>query len=393
MGVIEEVTGAIIVGAGPSGIATVACLKMLGIPTILIEKEACIAHFWKNKTYDRLQLHIAKEYCELPFMPFPPSYPTFVTRKQFIQYLEDYATKFEISPRFCQTVIDANFIAGKWHVKCSGKKDDEEVEYVLVAKWLVVATGENAEPVKPSITGLEAFNGKVLHSSEYKNGHVFEGQKVLVVGCGNSGMEIALDLFNSNAKPSLAVRSSVHILPRVILGKSMFSVATILMRFFSIQAVDYLLLFYSRLRIGNTSSYGIERPSEGPLELKMKTGKTPVLDVGTLAKIRSGDIKVFPNIEQVVSTSKVRFVNNIVEEFDTIILATGYRSNVPHWLKHDGELFSENGLPKTPFPNNWKGNNGLYAAGLSKRGLLGCSTDAKLIAQDIKDIYDKDVTK
>ncbi|KAH9297435.1 hypothetical protein KI387_029117, partial [Taxus chinensis] len=158
----------------------------------------------------------------------------------------------------------------------------------------------------------------------------------------------------------------VHILPRDIFGISTFTVATWLMKVFRIQIVDYLLLLCAKYTIGNTDAYGLKRPIEGPLQLKMKIGKTPILDVGTFAKIKNGDIKVFPNIK-CVTPCGVLFVDDNVEKYDTIILATGYRSNVPYWLKHDGEFFSINGLPKIPFPKNWKGKNGLYAAGLSMR--------------------------
>lgn len=392
---LEEVEGAIIVGAGPSGMASAVCLKMEGIPSIVIEKEECIASLWKNKTYDRLKLHIAKEYCQLPFMPFPESYPTFVSRDQFLDYLDRYAQQFQIQPRFCQVVESARFCENsqRWHVLCSGRYDHTDLPNAVefkeyIGKWLVVATGENAEVVRPHISGIESFKGTVIHSSEYKNGFEYEYKKVLVVGCGNSGMEIALDLVNYNARPSLVVRSSVHVLPRQMMGKSTFGLAMKLMKLFPVRIVDRLLLLYSKFTLGNTASYGLSRPVEGPLELKSKTGKTPVLDVGTVAKIRAGDIKVFPNIKGITATG-VQFEDGHTEDYDVIILATGYRSDVPRWLKDDGGFFSEEGLPKAPFPNNWKavGKKGLYAAGLSRRGLLGSSIDAQLIARDIKEGY------
>jgi indole-3-pyruvate monooxygenase len=280
-----------------------------------------------------------------------------------------------------------------WHVLCSVRYNYADqpnlVEYKeYIGRWLVVATGENAEVVRPHISGIESFKGTVIHSSEYKTGFEYEDKKVLVVGCGNSGMEIALDLVSYNAKPSLVVRSSIHVLPRQVLGKSTFGLAMKLMKVFPVRIVDSLLLLYSRLTLGNTASYGLRRPVEGPLELKSKTGKTPVLDVGTLTKIRTGDIKVYPSIEGITATG-VQFQNGHAEEYDVIILATGYRSDVPRWLKDDGRLFSEVGLPTSPFPENWKavGKKGLYAAGFSRRGLLGSSIDAQLIAGDIKNSY------
>ncbi|KAK8496145.1 hypothetical protein V6N13_098133 [Hibiscus sabdariffa] len=175
----------------------------------------------------------------------------------------------------------------------------------------------------------------------------------------------------------------VHILPREMLGRSTFGLSMWLLKWLPIRFVDRLLLIVSWLMLGDTARFGLDRPRLGPLELKNLSGKTPVLDVGTLANIKSGDIKVCPSIKR-LKRHAVEFVNGRTESFDAIILATGYKSNVPSWLK-EREMFSEkDGYPRRPFPNGWKGENGLYAVGFTKRGLLGTSMDAKRIAQDIE---------
>eukprot|EP00253_Pinus_taeda_P010608 PITA_10608 len=375
----EEV---IIVGAGPSGLAVAACLANLGISSVVLERERCLASLWKHRTYDRLQLHIGKKFCQLPLMPFPEEYPMFVTKDQFIFYLEEYAKRFNIHPLFCQFVESASFCqeTGKWHVRARGSLDNSEREYL--GRFLVVATGENSENFMPDISGLEDFAGIAMHSIDYKNGKDFEGKKVLVVGCGNSGMEIALDLANNNARPTLVVRSPSHVLPREFFGRSIFSVAMLLLKLLPLRMVDNLLVMYSNLTLGNTASFGIPRPVEGPFELKFRTGKTPVLDNGTMAYIRQGKIKVVPNFNRATATG-VEFEGNFKEDFDAIILATGYRSEVGRWLKNGGELFSDDGFPRNRSPDNWKGSDGLYAAGLGRAGLMGSSADALLIAQDI----------
>lgn len=210
---------------------------------------------------------------------------------------------------------------------------------------------------------------------------------MLVVGCGNSGMEVCLDLCNHHATPSLVVRDTVHVLPREMLGKSTFGLSMWLLKWLPMRLVDRFLLITSRLLLGDTSRLGLDRPEIGPLELKNLSGKTPVLDVGTLAKIKSGDIKVCPGIKRLLKHHTVEFVNGQTEEYDAIILATGYKSNVPSWLK-EKEMFSEkDGLPKRPFPNGWKGECGLYAVGFTKRGLLGASIDAKKIAEHIHQYF------
>jgi indole-3-pyruvate monooxygenase len=122
------------------------------------------------------------------------------------------------------------------------------------------------------------------------------------------------------------------VLPREIFGKSTFELAVTLMKRLPIWMVDKILLVLTRLILGNIEKYGIKRPSIGPLELKNTSGKTPVLDIGSLEKIRSGKIKVVPGIKK-FSAGKVELVDGNVLDIDSVVLATGYRSNVPSWLK------------------------------------------------------------
>eukprot|EP01018_Ginkgo_biloba_P031558 Gb_40961 [translate_table: standard] len=380
------VNGPIIVGAGPSGLATGACLREQGVPCIILEKADCIASLWQRRTYNRLKLHLPKQFCELPRMPFPEDFPTYPCKKQFIEYLECYAKRFELNPKFNVCVQSAKYdeTCGLWRVATVNTSypkglADREAEYIC--RWLIVATGENAEPVIPDISGMDRFRGKIVHASSYKNGAEYQGQNVLVVGCGNSGMEVSLDLANHKANPSMVVRSNVHVLPREMFGKSTFGVAMAMMKWIPLWLVDRLLLFIAWLMLGSTEKYGLRRPEMGPLELKNKAGKTPVLDVGALAKIRSGHIKVVPTVE-CFTPHGAKLVNGKEMEFDSVILSTGYKSNVPSWLEKC-DFFSKSGMPKRPFPNGWKGESGLYAVGFTRRGLLGTSVDARRIAKDI----------
>ncbi|KAJ8749814.1 hypothetical protein K2173_013217 [Erythroxylum novogranatense] len=377
-----RVPGALIVGAGPSGLATAACLKERGVPSLLLERTHCVASLWQLKTYDRLRLHLPRQFCQLPFRPFPTNFPAYPTKQHFIAYLEDYKKHFSIETVFNCTVVSAEFdhLCELWRVKTKGPKQ-EEAEYV--SRFLIVATGENAEEIVPQIEGMDQFQGPIVHTSSYKTGDLFEEKRVLVVGCGNSGMEVCLDLCNHNAFPSLVVRDSVHVLPQKMLGRSTFGLSMWLLRWLPVRMVDQILLLVSRFMLGDTSRFGLHRPKLGPIELKNATGKTPVLDIGTLAKIKRGDIKICPGIKRLTQRA-VEFVDGTTEKYDAIILATGYKSNVPGWLKETSMFCQDNGLPRQPFPNGWKGENGLYAVGFTKRGLLGASIDARRIAEDVE---------
>lgn len=202
----------IIVGAGPSGLATAASLNLHSIPYIILEREDCFASLWKKYAYDRLHLHLDKQFCVLPHMPFPDSYPRFLPKQQFVSYLDDYVSHFEISPlyRRCVEFADFDEASRKWIVKARNLGGSSSEVEEFTARFLVVASGETTDPYTPeNIQGLNTFTGDVLHSTQFRNGKAFTGQNVLVVGSGNSGMEIALDLANNGANTSIVVRSPV----------------------------------------------------------------------------------------------------------------------------------------------------------------------------------------
>ncbi|KAF3781927.1 putative indole-3-pyruvate monooxygenase [Nymphaea thermarum] len=322
------VNGPIIVGAGPSGLATAACLQLLHLPFLLLEKESCIACLWRERTYDRLKLHLPKAFCSLPFMPFPAHFPDYPTRDQFLAYLDAYCRHFHLRPRFGQCVESATFdpATGLWHVSIMG------AEFEYLCRWVVVATGENAVPHLPELPGREAFKGNVVHSICYKNGEGLRGKEVLVVGCGNSGMEVCLDLCEHGAKPFMVVRSGVHVLPRDMFGVSTFRAAMALSKWLPLKMVDMILVFLAERMFGGTQKYGLRRPEIGPLELKSKTGKTPVLDVGAMPMIKSRNIKIMAEIDT-LTTNGAKFVDGKELEFHSVILARGYKSNFSSWLK------------------------------------------------------------
>nr|UYI36715.1 putative YUC protein [Turnera joelii] len=374
-------TVAIIVGAGPSGLATSACLTLHSIPHIILEREDCFASLWKKYSYDRLHLHLRKQFCELPHFPFPKSYPQYVPKEQFIKYLDDYVSHFKITPVYQRRVEQAGFDeeTKKWNVKARNVIRSGDIEDYS-ARFLVVATGETTDPSVPEVEGLDSFtgSGEVIHSTQYKTGKTYQDRSVLVVGSGNSGMEIALDLANHGAKTSIVIRSPIHILTR-----GMVYIGLKLLKYLSLGMVDSLMVFLSNIVYGDLTKYGMARPKEGPFFMKVAYGKYPVFDVGTFGKIKSGEIQVLPAIGS-IRGKEVLFQNGKSFPFDAIIFCTGFKRLTNKWLKDDNYLLNDDGIPKPSYPNHWKGKNGLYCVGLSRRGLYGAARDAQNIVNDIK---------
>ncbi|KVI07494.1 probable indole-3-pyruvate monooxygenase YUCCA10 [Cynara cardunculus var. scolymus] len=374
---MRQETVVVIVGAGPAGLATSACLNVLSIPNIVLEREDCYASLWQKKAYDRLKLHLAKSFCELPHMPYPVSTPTFVPKNMFVKYLHNYVDKFEIEPLYQRSVENAWYDENerKWVVKAKNGVSGLVEEYV--GEFLVAATGENSEGYIPRVYGLDNFKGSVMHSIQYENGKKFNGKNVLVVGSGNSGMEIAYDLYNWGAQTSIVIRSPVHVFTKEIVQLGMY-----LLQYLPCSIVDSIVLMCGKLLYGDLSEYGIQRPVKGPFRIKQELGRSPVIDVGTIGRIKTRDIQVMTTIED-IDENQIKFTDGTEKHFDAIVFATGFRSTVRKWLKDDGGLFNEKGMPMHKSPNHWKGDHGLYCVGFASAGLFGISNDAKNIADDI----------
>lgn len=167
------------------------------------------------------------------------------------------------------------------------------------APHLVVATGLNREPIVPQWPGQENYRARVMHSSVYKNGSAFRGGRVLVVGIGNSGAEIALDLHENGVEPTIAVRSPVNVLPRDILGIPVV-VAAMLAGLLPAPIADTINAPLLRLVLGNLRAYWASSGATRPLTQIARTGRIPLIDVGTIALIKKGRIAIRPGIDRFV---------------------------------------------------------------------------------------------
>jgi len=201
-----------------------------------------------------------------------------------------------------------------------------------------------ARPIVPSWPGADLYQGAVLHSSEYRNPAPYAEKRVLVVGFGNSGGEIALDLANAGVDVALAVRSPVQILPRDLLGFPILAWA-ILYRRLPARLVDFVNAPILRLAIGPIEKLGLRRAAKGPRQMVEEDGRIPLIDVGTLDKIRDGSIKVVGGIDRFTGDGVV-FSGSVSEKFDAVILATGFRPDLRQLLPDVEDVFDRHGMPR-----------------------------------------------
>ena len=182
-----------------------------------------------------------------------------------------------MEPRFGQQVVAARYANSCWEVQT------QDARYQ--AMNLVIATGYNREPYLPNWPGQASFRGTLLHSSQYRNGEPFRNQQVLVVGFGNSGGEIAIDLWEHGAQPSLAVRSPVNVIPRELFGIPILAIG-IVQRRLPPRLADALNAPILRAVVGDLTPYGLRQLPRGPLTQIQRDARIPLIDVGTIKLIK-----------------------------------------------------------------------------------------------------------
>jgi cation diffusion facilitator CzcD-associated flavoprotein CzcO len=325
---------ALIIGAGPAGLACAATMGAAGLSVIVLEKAGSVGAAWRRH-YDRLHLHTDRNHSGLPLMAMPKTYPTYPSRAEVVAYLDSYAERFAIRPVFNASVSRVAREGELWRADWDGGP--------LAAPIAVIATGIADRPYSPSWPGQGMFCGDILHSSAYRNPAPYVGKRVLVIGYGNSGGEIALDLAEAGVVVGLAVRGAVQILPRDLLGVPIIAWA-IFYRNWPARLVDFINAPVLRLAVGPVEKYGLRRPPKGPRQMVEEHGRAPVFDIGTLARIRDGAIKVFGGIDRLTAEGVV-FANGAAEKFDALIMATGFRSGLRPLLPDAADALDAHGVP------------------------------------------------
>jgi cation diffusion facilitator CzcD-associated flavoprotein CzcO len=368
-------TPTLIIGAGPAGLAMAGRLRKLGQPFVLLEKEARLTPAWHTH-YDRLHLHTVREHSGLPHLPIPDSYPRYLSREQVIAYWEDYARHFDLQPRFSQEVISVKRDGDAW------------LTHTRAGEWfraqhVVVCTGYNRVPHRPHWQGEETFTNPIVHSVHYRNGEPFRGQNVLLIGMGNTGAELAIDLYEHGATPFISVRQPVNIVAKEFKGRPTQSTA-ILLSHFPAWLTDRVARWAQRQAIGDLSEYGLPTPPLAPSAQLRTTARVPVIDVGTVSLIRQGKVSILPGIDR-FHEKTISFSDGRELPFDTVIAATGFRSRVEDFIENAAPLLNDRGHPRGLWVDDTR-YRGLYFLGfeLPTAGILrGIKLDSEKIVRKL----------
>jgi len=301
---------ALVIGAGPAGLATSRELARLGIPYTVLERGDTIAHTW-TRLYDSLVLHTGKHLSALPGLPYPKSTPLFPSRLNFVTYLNAYADTFHLSVDTRADVTGIERDAGEWIVRTADGRRRR-------ARVLVVATGVVANPYTPDVANRGDFRGQVIHSVDYLRPGDARGRRILVVGAGNSAGEIAAELAQAGADVTLAVRSGAAIVPRELFGIPIQYVSLLLSPLpRSVQRMIAVSLGVVAGRIRGSAP--LPPPPRSPCP------KIPLIGLHLADAIRAGTVHVRGAIAG-FTPDGMRFADDSQAPFDRVILATGYRA-------------------------------------------------------------------
>ncbi|MEV4329750.1 NAD(P)/FAD-dependent oxidoreductase [Streptomyces sp. NPDC049597] len=317
-----------VVGGGPGGLAAAAALRRRGVRAVVLEKSGSVGASWRGH-YDRLRLHTTRGLSSLPGLAMPRSFGRWVARDDVVRYLETYAEHHELDVVTGVEVSRVERADAGWLLRASGGRE-------LTGRAVVVATGYNHTPHVPSWPGLEGYGDGLVHASRYRDAAPYVGKDVLVVGAGNTGAEIAVDLAAGGAAHvRLAIRTVPHILPRSTAGWPAQRTG-ILVRRLPALLTDPATALMCRLALPDLSEHGLPRPDTG-LKARARAGATPVLDMGLVDAVRSGRVDVVAAVES-FDDRKVVLADGTRLTADAVIAATGYRRGLEGMVGHLGVL-------------------------------------------------------
>ncbi|WP_053851807.1 NAD(P)/FAD-dependent oxidoreductase [Streptomyces sp. NRRL B-24085] len=319
-----------VVGGGPAGLSVAYALRARGVRAVVLEKSEQVGASWRRH-YDRLHLHTTRRLSALPGLPMPRRFGRWVSRDDVVRYLEKYAEFHELETVTGVEVsrVERTPDGAGWLLHATGGRE-------LTGAAVVVATGWNHTPLLPDWPGREEFKGELLHAGEYRNPAPYAGRDVLVVGVGNTGAEIAVDLAEGGAsRVRLSVRTVPHIVRRSTAGWAA-QYTGVLVRRLPVGLVDRLARPLARLSVPDLSAHGLPRPDTG-LYSRVKEGAIPVQDVGLIDAVRTGRVEVVAAVEgfedgEVLLTDGTRIAP------DAVIAATGYTRALDGLVGHLGVL-------------------------------------------------------
>ena len=319
-----------IIGAGSSGLTACQVLAARGVPFDCFEKGSEIGGNWRyendngtSSAYRSLHINSARKLMSYRAFPMPDDYPDYPSHWQVAKYFDDYAERFGLRERiaFNTEVLSAEPVDGEWEVAVEGPDGRRTERYRAV----LVANGHHWQPrwPEPAFPGADDYEGEQMHVHHYREPDVLVGKRVLVLGIGNSAVDVAVESSRIAEKTFLAMRRGAWVLPKFLGGKPIDEAAPPVASYLPIAVQRFFFNRMLKTAVGQMTDYGLPEPDHRLLEAH------PTVSSELLPRIGHGDIAVKPNIDRFAGGRTVRFADGSEEQVDLVVYCTGYRIEFP----------------------------------------------------------------
>jgi putative flavoprotein involved in K+ transport len=318
---------AIVVGAGPAGLSAAAALQKRGFETIVLESSDAVGARWRSR-YEELRLNSWRAMSNLHGYRMPRSYGRYPGRDDFVVYLERYVAHQRLRVRFNTKLVRVERASDLWRLETSAQP--------ALARYVVIATDWDAVPVLPDWPGRDSFVPELIHSSEFRSGRRYADRDVLVVGFGNSGIDIAGHLIAAVARVRVSMRTPPNLARREILGLPGQPLAVVADHV-PARLADSTFSFTQRMLFGDLTRFGIPRARDGVYTNFYRRLRSPAIDDGFIAALKQGRTQVVAEVRR-LDGPEVVLADGRRLRSDAVICATGYRRGLEPLVGHLGVL-------------------------------------------------------
>ncbi|WP_425614393.1 flavin-containing monooxygenase [Anatilimnocola sp. NA78] len=372
-----------IIGAGPAGLATAKNFRQLGLQVELLEREDDVGGNWyfgrpSSSVCHSTHMISSKRMSQLADFPMPKEFPPYPHHAQVLTYLRDYArhfglydvTRFQTSVSRVELAPESNSRDERWQITLASGE-------VKTYAGVVVASGHHHDPLWPQLPGN--FTGKMLHARDYKTPDQIRDQRVLVIGGGNSGCDLAVEAAQHGSASFLSLRRGYHFLPKFLFGGPLDAGGELFDRYHvPMWLQQRVTAWLVKIAVGRPERYGLPKPDHRLFETH------PIVNSQLLYAVGHGHVHVRPAIKH-LEGNRVTFADGREEQVDVILCATGYQTTFP--FLDSSLLMNDNGSPKLFLNAFHPQHDKLFVAGLIQpNGAIWPLVDAqsRLMAAFIK---------
>ena len=355
-----------LIGAGPAGLAGARNLRRFGIDFDGFESAAEVGGLWnidnpRSTMYESAHLISSRTTTQFSEFPMPEGTPDYPGHAHLRRYFAEFAREFDLAEhfRFTTEVVSVKPVGGMWEVAWRDGAGTGSAIY----DGVILANGTLSTPSVPNFDG--SFSGELLHSSAYTSPDIFHGKRVLIIGAGNSGCDIAVDAVHHAASVDLSVRRGYYFVPKYLFGRPADTLNQ--GRPLPARIKQWIDTRVLRLFTGDPVRFGFPKPNYRIYE------SHPIVNTLVLQHLGQGDLRIRPDVDH-FDGHTVHFVDGTSGDYDLVMLATGYVLDYPFL---DRRHLNWSGMAPKLFLNIFGSNtgqstpNGIYVLGMVEASGLG----------------------